>query len=324
MHKTKGITVLVAVLNKADTIKACIESLLKLRYPAVRKIMVIDGFSKDGTYEILKQYEDKIALMQFSGNLSATFNLALDKINTELTALTDGDCIVEEDWLNELVKGFENAGVIAAAGFCGTPKNLSLLQTLIGLELESRFKKFPKYISRAPTMNLLMNTRIARKVRFDEKQRVGVETDFGYRLTKFGKMAYTPKARVLHYHRASLKNYFKQQKSQAMGGVRIVSRHKKQALSDHITTGSMTTQIPLFFLTAVLFIASVFNVIFLAPLAFTLLLLLLIYLKTIKQIAPPMKFYLPFIGLFLVRTLAWCVGASKGLLLLFTEGKNPA
>lgn len=315
MDKKKDVTILVAVLNKADAIKACIESLIKVKYP-VKKILVIDGYSTDGTYEILKNFKKKIDLLQYPKNLSRTFNWALDRIDTEFVALTDGDCVVAPNWLDELIKGFKEEDVIATAGYCGTPKRLSLLQTLIGLELESRFKKFPRYISRAPTMNLCLKTEVAKKVKFDEKQMVGVEADFGYRLTKLGKMVYSPKAKVFHYHRGSLKSYFNQQKNQAMGGVRIFLKHGRQALGDHITTPKMTIQIPLLFLSLIFLLLSLLNQIFFFLSALMIAGLLVIYLKTISEISPPGKLYLPFLGLFFFRTLAWTVGVLKGTLLL--------
>ena len=318
MKKTKNVTILVTVLNKVDTIKNCIESLLKVKYP-YKRILIVDGHSSDGTYEILQKYENKIDLFQFSINHSSRLNWALDQIDTEFVALTDGDCVVDPHWLNELMKGFKEKGVVATSGYCGTPRELSLLQDLIGLELENRFKKFPQYISRAPTMNLCMKTAIARKVRFDKKQIVGIETDFGYRLTKFGKMVYSPKAKVFHYHRASLKNYFNQQKNQAMGGVRIFSKHGRKALADHITTLKMTLQIPLFFLSLVFLLLSFTNQIFLFLLVLMIVGLLIIYLKIISEISPSRKLYLPFLGLFFFRTFAWAVGILKGIILLFTK-----
>ena len=312
MRKTKEITVLVAVMNKEGTIRDCIESLLKLDN-APAKIMVIDGYSDDGTYEILKEYEGKIEISQFPANLSKTFNRALDKIETEYVTLTDGDCVVSPDWPTELLKGFEEENVVATAGYCGTPKSPSLLQRMIGLELESRFRKFPKYLSRAPTMNLCVKTGVAKKVRFDEKQMVGVEVDFGWRLSKLGKIVYQPKAKVLHYHRATLKNYFKQQKNQAECGLRLLSKHGRRALSDHITTSSMTIQIPLFFLSLAFLFFSLFNQIFVLIFFLSILILFGIYLKTTIEINPPKKLYLPFLGLFFFRTLAWAVGVSEGI-----------
>ncbi len=245
MVDKKDVTILIAVLNKVETIRNCVESLLKIKYP-VSKIMIVDGYSKDGTYEILTEYKDCIDLRQFPENLSRTFNWALNQIDTEYVALTDADCIVDQNWLNELMSGFEEKDVIAVAGFCGTVKSSFLLQTLIGLEMDSRFKRLPKYLHRAPTMNLCLKTNLAKKVRFDENQGVGVETDFGFRLTKYGKMIYVPQAKVWHNHRSSFKAYFRQQKNQAKWGVRLLLKHRTKAISDPITTLDMTAQIPIF------------------------------------------------------------------------------
>lgn len=313
MTETKNVTILVAVLNKVDTIRACIESLLKLK-EAPAKIIVIDGYSRDGTYEILKEYEDKIELYQFPENLSKTFNWALDKINTAYTALTDGDCLVNPNWLEELLKGFEEENVVASAGYCGTPRRLSLLPTLIGLELENRFKKFPKYLLRAPTMNLCLKTEVARRIRFDEKQLVGVEVDFGWRLSKLGKIIYVPEAKVFHYHRATLKGYFLQQKNQAKGGLRLLLKHGKRAAADPITTFSMTVQIPLFSLGLFFLFWSFLNKAFLYPSALFFLMLFLIYLKNIFEIRPPLTYYPAFLGFFAIRTIAWTTGVIEGLL----------
>lgn len=55
------VTVITAVLNAAGTIKGCIESVLSQDYPNLEHI-VLDGGSSDGTVDILRQYDDRIAL----------------------------------------------------------------------------------------------------------------------------------------------------------------------------------------------------------------------------------------------------------------------
>ncbi|MDO8559297.1 MAG: glycosyltransferase [bacterium] len=310
----KNVTVFVAVLNKKDTIKNCVDSLLKLD-PAPARIMIIDGYSKDGTYEILEQYKDKLDLFQFPEGLSATLNWGLDRIDTELTAMTDGDCRVAPDWLAELVKGFAEEGVIATAGHCGTPQGLSFLQTIIGLEVENRWNRSPKYINRAPEMNLCLKTEVAKKVRFNEKQMVAVDSDFGYRLTKLGKMTYNPAAKVFHYHRSSLKGFYKQQKNFAKWHLRILMQHGSKTISDHMSTPSMTLQVPVFSLGLLFFLASVFSKSFLYPALAFFLILLAIYFKNIIEIKPPLSYYPALLGLFALRTVSWIMGIAEALLL---------
>lgn len=314
MKIQKEITILVAVLNKKETIRQCVDSLLALKYP-FEKIMILDGGSKDGTYEILKEYDNKIDLRQFPNTgLSYRLNWALDNIQTEYMALTDADCVVKPDWLNELLKGFEEKDVVATAGYCGTPKDVSTFQKIIGLELENRFKRFPKYLDRAPTMNLCLKTEVARKVKFDEEQKVAVETDFGFRLTKLGKIKYCSKALVWHYHRANLKNYFRQQKEYAKWGVRLILKHKKRAVRDPITTFSMTIQIPLFFGALFFLLISNFNQLFLYPAAIITAIIIFIYLKNIIEIKPPLAYYPLFFLLFAFRAATWSIGILQGSL----------
>lgn len=55
------VTVITAVLNGAGTIGDCIESVLRQDYPLLEHI-IIDGGSTDGTIDVLREYEDRIAL----------------------------------------------------------------------------------------------------------------------------------------------------------------------------------------------------------------------------------------------------------------------
>jgi len=314
----KEITVLVTTFNKKDTIKDCINSLLNLNYEP-RRVLIMDNGSTDGTYEILKEYGDKIDLFQSPIVHSNLFNLAFDKTKTELIAVTDADCVVAPNWLDELIKGFNEENVVATAGYCGTPKNTSFLQKLIGMEMDNRFDNLPHRLYRAPTMNLCLKTDIARKVKFDEKQGVAIETDFGFRLSKYGKIIYTSKAKIWHYHRSSLKNYFSQQKNQAKWGPRLVFKHKRRAISDPITSLGMTIQIPLLMAIIGFLVLSFFSQIFIYPTLFFFLFLFLIYLSNIIRINPPPLYYLVFPFFFLYRTIAWTTGVIEGSFLLLSD-----
>ena len=55
----KKISIITAVLNAADTIRDCIESIYSQKQPIEH--IVIDGGSTDGTLEILEEYRDNIS-----------------------------------------------------------------------------------------------------------------------------------------------------------------------------------------------------------------------------------------------------------------------
>lgn len=310
---TRSITILVSAYNKRPTLKKCVESLLSVTY-VDKKILFIDGYSTDGSFEFLAQYRDKIDLRRVRGNYSTALNWALKKIDTEYVALTDADCVVSEDWIDKLLSGFDAKGVIATAGWCGTPESLTGFQKAIGLELESRFRKFPQYLLRAPTMNLCMKTDIARKVGFDEKIQVGIETDFGYRLTKLGKMKYIPEARVRHYHRTGVFVYFKQKRDQASGAVRTYIRHKDKIMGDHISTPTMMAQVPLGALIIIGLLSAIWYKPFLYLTYVSLAILVTIYIRDLFKITNRMEYFPYLILVFFTRTIAWTAGCAAGII----------
>lgn len=310
------ITVVMSVYNKAYIIDKCLASLLALDYPRYR-LLVIEQYSTDGSYELVKKYEGRIRLIRMGGNYPVALNRALDEVTTPLLALTDADCTVDRDWLKELVRSFrEEPEIVAVAGFVGTGEGLPLLTTLVGVENEKRYDYFPKYISRAPTMNLGIRTDAARSVRFDERLQVALETDFGYRLTRRGKMLYNPRAIVYHWNRTRWSTFFKQQIGYARGAFWVYLRHTRKIRGDHISTPGMIIQIPLLFFAALFLALAALDRRFLPASGILFLLLLAIYTRDTLRLPIGVKQYPMMFAIFAVRTAGWVVGSLRSFFTL--------
>jgi len=307
----KDVTVLVTVKNAKNTVKKCVESLLRESYKD-KEIWFVDGGSEDGTYEILKEYEKrrKIKLFRVEGSAPVSLNWALKRIKTKYVAMTDADCVVEKDWIRKLKEAFKERGVIAAAGYCGTPSGLKGLSKVIGEELESRFKRFPKYILRAPTMNLMFLTKVGRKVMFDEKLDRAFETDFGYRLTRYGKMRYVPEAKIYHHHRSTFTSFFKQQVGYGVYAVLVYYKHKDKAKGDHISRGGMISE-PFLLLATLMCLP--LGYVSLLP----LLALHLIYFLRYLEVKPSSLAY--FLLFSYMRSLAWLIALPLGVIKLISS-----
>ena len=314
--KELSVTILLTLKNNGGTIKRCVESLLKQNYKNY-EIFVVDAFSTDGGYEILKSFGKKIKLYQLKGWPSIAYNWAIERIKTDYIALIDGDCVADKNWINELVKGFNSKDILAVAGFCGTPKNVSRLQDIIGRELEDRFHKFPKYIPRAPTMNLCFETKTAKKLKFDETLRVSYDTDFGYRLTKLGKMLYNKKAIIYHFHRATWKNFFKQQYLTAIIVPQLYLKHKGRTIGDHISKKNMIIQPYLFDFAVLGLLLSLINPFYLNLSLLMLIILFVLYIENMSRLIKKSSDVLWFFGMFITRTVAWGLGLIVGLIKLF-------
>lgn len=312
-----SITVVVPVLNSARTIRKCLESLLALDYPDYR-ILVGDGFSTDGTWEILEEFqgEENFKALQLKGFVPVVYNKFLEEeIATEYLALTDADVVVKKDWLKELVKPLKREKVVAVAGSAlNPPEPESELQELIGRELESRYKKFPAELKRAPTMNLLVKTEIAKELKFNEDFKIGYDTDFGYRLTSDPerKLAYTEKAVIYHYHRPTWKSFFKQQSTYMQYVPLIYLEHLGEATGDSISTTNMAAQLLVSGLGLGFLFLSLFYRPFLLLSTASLVSLWLLWQKGLDLAETPHEYWV-YHKLFFVRNVAWLWGLVKGL-----------
>lgn len=314
-----SITVLITLRNSKDTIKKCIESVLNIDYPNY-KVYVVDAFSNDGSYEILKEFGKKIELHQLKGWAPTAYNWAIDRIDTEYIALIDADCTVPRDWLEKLIKGFDEKDVVETAGYCATPKTESRLQRLIGIELGGRFNQFGKYITAAPTMNVMFKTETAKKLKFNEKLRVGYDKDFCFNLLKIGKIRYLPDAIIYHHHRSTWKSFFKQQYTYARYQWPLYMRKKDRIIKgDKISKPTFMLQI----LVGYLFVISIFLSFFLPlsiyiPFMFLAILVSMYTYDAImlsEKISDPLYFFFMFV----LRNIAWNIGMFVGFFSLFKK-----
>lgn len=102
----------VIVLNYygEKVIEATIESLLKLNYPKTAyEIIIVDNNSQDNSKEILTKYSKQYSNIRlFFQNKNLGFskgnNVGMKKAKGEFVVLLNNDCVVEKNWLKELVK----------------------------------------------------------------------------------------------------------------------------------------------------------------------------------------------------------------------------
>jgi cellulose synthase/poly-beta-1,6-N-acetylglucosamine synthase-like glycosyltransferase len=314
--KVPTVTVLVTVKNSKNTIQKCIKSILALNYPYF-KVYITDAYSDDGTFEILKKlnkrYPQKIRLEQIRGNIAVAHNYMIKKTNTKFIAMTDADCVVDNNWLKNLISGFKSKDIIATTGFCSTPKLVNRLQKLIGIELEDRFRHAPKFVPRGPTMNLCVKSNYAKKIKFDERFDVAQETDWGYRLIKFGKMHYVSNAIVYHYHRPTIKSFLKQNFRYGRTMPLLYLKHKKKSTGDHLSKPIMILQeFILSFLFLFVLISIFYNPLINVVLFFIILLFIIYFIDIFRFTKNPINIGLLII-LYILRNLAWTIGMFFGI-----------
>ena len=110
------VSVVVASFNAGRTLKACLDSLVKLNYPDYEIILVDDG-STDTTPQIAVQFP-QVRCLRHNQNLglSVARNTCIAAATGEIVAFTDADCRADEGWLYYLVGDLLNSEFTGMGG----------------------------------------------------------------------------------------------------------------------------------------------------------------------------------------------------------------
>ncbi len=223
------VSVIVAVRNSATTIRACIDSLRALDYPAeMLELIVVDNGSTDGTADVLKQFRDQLCVLyEKKRGVSAARNRGFREARGEMVALTDADCVVAPDWISRIVSPLqdERVGIVGGRILARRPCNaVELYGETIHDHCQAIEGFAPGYVI---TMNWCSRRTVVMQVGgFDEDLlRVG-DVDLSWRILQKGyRLAYEPAAIVYHQNEKTLFGLFHEGYTHGYNGVRIKKKH---------------------------------------------------------------------------------------------------
>jgi cellulose synthase/poly-beta-1,6-N-acetylglucosamine synthase-like glycosyltransferase len=324
-----GVSIIVPTLNSESTIDECLRSILELDYPEqLLEVIVIDGGSTDRTNELAKAHPVKLVFSQL--NPPAAYNLVLKDIENPIIGLIDSDAKVEKQWLRKLVKHLDDPKVAGASGTVETWNSGRLVPRVVGYELSYRYRRLPGTVERVATMNLLLKKQVTVEIGgFDEALPTQYDTDIGARLAQAGySIAFDAEAVCYHFHRPTLRKFFKQQYKYGQNTWKLYFKHPKLARGDKITDWWMNIQPILYAAAAILLLIAVATGFHLIPSLILLALVLVTALQYVFSAArisfifhDPTAMYL--IVIYFVRAFAWTVGGATSLIrTAFTGGED--
>ncbi len=139
------VTILIPARNEEQNISSCLNSVVNQNYPREKmQIIVIDDNSQDRTAEIVRGYFEKFPFIQLI-SLSAcppgispkkrALQAGIEAADNEIIFTLDADCQASPDWLQSMVRYFEeNVGMVAGFVALDESKEKSLFHKLQTLE----------------------------------------------------------------------------------------------------------------------------------------------------------------------------------------------
>jgi glycosyltransferase involved in cell wall biosynthesis len=109
------VSLVATVRNAHPAVERWLESVRRQTRPP-DEVVVVDGGSTDGTLAALRAAPDITVVEAPGANIARGRNLAVRAAAHDVIAVSDGDCVLAEDWLERILRPIE-AGGLAAAGF---------------------------------------------------------------------------------------------------------------------------------------------------------------------------------------------------------------
>lgn len=305
------ISVLLTAINSENNLKNCLKSIRKNNYnKKYYEIIYVDAGSSDNSLKTAKKFGAKI-IVKKNANIPEGRNLGIKNSKGEILAFTDTDCVVDKNWLKEIDLELSKEGVLAVGGPNLIPKAKTWFEKCIGTALNTYFgslgsisgliKEKRTAVRSVAANNAAYKREIIKDVGlFDEKLITGEDPDLNLRIRKKGfKIIYSPKIKVWHYRRQTLKKFLKQMYYYGVGRVKLIKKHK--IISD------ILYYMPIF-LSAVSILLAIYNfnlflkTVLIAFLTFFLILFIGIFIKSkdfICSLTGPVFLSLGYLAYFL-------------------------
>lgn len=225
-----SVTVVVPARNAERTIAQCVDSLLALRYPRDRlELCVVDNGSTDGTGSALRAYGGRILVVdERERGAAAARNAGLARTHGEVVAFTDADCVVDPDWLAELVPPLAADGIgIVGGRILARPEANDVER--FGEAIHDHRRAIedlrPPY---AITMSWASPRGVLEALGgFDPRFVRCQDIDLSYRIVQAGyRLVYAPGAVVYHRNESTLGGLFREGFVHGFHGVRARKRHE--------------------------------------------------------------------------------------------------
>jgi poly-beta-1,6-N-acetyl-D-glucosamine synthase len=238
--KNYSLSIVVPCFNEEETIGATIKTLLKLDYKYLKKIIVVDDQSTDGSYEIMKKFAKKFAKVivvqtpKNTGNAAGAKNYGAKFVKTDLIGFTDADSFPKKESVRKMVGFFDDLKVGAVTASVLVKRRNNLLELLQAIEYKiiaftRKLLGIIEAIYVTPGPLAIYRKSIFDKVgRFDESN-LTEDIELTWAIVAAGyKAEMSLTSEVYSVAPTKLKDWFKQRLRWNIGGIQTMFKYMNQ------------------------------------------------------------------------------------------------
>ena len=228
------VSIIIGVYNGADTIAACLESLLSQNYPAdAYDIIVVENGSTDSTTEIVERYPVRLYHNSIRG-LAAARMFGIARSEAEIVAFTDADCIADPNWLLQLVEPYADPEIGGVGGAILAWRHADRSTEELFCDEWSPLVNFSsgenEFLPHLYTANASYRRSLLDRIGgFNTELIASEDVDVAWRiqLQTSAKLYYAPKAIIYHRHRATRTGLARQYRRYGFGEILLDTMYGK-------------------------------------------------------------------------------------------------
>lgn len=207
------ISVIIPVKNEEDKIGRCLKAVFSQTTKPC-EVIVVDGHSTDRTVENARKFLVTLLYENYHTRGGAR-QVGVDNAEGDYVAFIDASCIPNSDWLENLIKEFDE-GIIGVGGqtknigkgFWTRSINLSFATFLGSVNsIQGRLFEKRRTVNSISGCNSMYRREDIIKVGGFNLNFISEDAELNGRLIKKGKLLYTPNAVVLHDQGRGLKEF---------------------------------------------------------------------------------------------------------------------
>jgi len=188
-NKNPKVSIIIPSYQEEKYIENTLKSLRNQDFKDEFEIIVVDGNSKDKTAKIARRYADKVIVSRRRG-IALQRNLGAKLARGEILLFIDADTFLWYNGLKEIVKAFEEDGVIGAT--CPLLPSSPKLYTLLYYSIYNQFCKSSLKTKPQVAGGVVAYRKDAffRVNGFNEKLKMLEDFDLSERISKLGKIKF--------------------------------------------------------------------------------------------------------------------------------------
>lgn len=219
------VSVVIASYNQESTIKACLESLTNQKTIIPFEVIVVDS-STNGAASMARSFVPRIKLIRRDQRTSwgSARNIGIKRAKGDIIAFTDTDCIVSDDWVEEICKAHKNYSVVGGSVKNGNPGNL-LGWALFLMEFGEFAVNKTRIVANLPGCNVSYKKSVfAEYGNLPANQWSGLGDDFMFNARIKEKILYSNKITVAHVNKTNLSNILRHAFNQGKADAYAIKR----------------------------------------------------------------------------------------------------